>query len=292
MKQTEDDTFLFGFTFIETDREKGFVTHYRPKHPPLSSELSSVLSYLGLKEFGGCPEFDFEPCHFRTLLYQSHGDSPFDSNTEYAHRAFDAHAGQFSPAVQNLLASNVEIEKIGFTFLPLAAQTERMRAVLATNVIRPPKSASTRPGNKPVIASGPVMPENFDIAISFAGTEKQYAHQLAEQVRAAGFAVFYDDFYPEHLWGKDLAVFFDEIFRNKSRFCVVLISQEYRDRKWTIHEVRSAQARAVEEKGSEYILPIRVDNTELDGMRPTLGYATIEMGIEKIGDLLIKKLRS
>ena len=30
MKQTEDDTFLFKFSFIETDHEKGFVTHYRP----------------------------------------------------------------------------------------------------------------------------------------------------------------------------------------------------------------------------------------------------------------------
>jgi hypothetical protein len=32
MKQTEDDTFLFRFTFIETESDKHFVTHYRPKH--------------------------------------------------------------------------------------------------------------------------------------------------------------------------------------------------------------------------------------------------------------------
>jgi hypothetical protein len=292
MKQTEDDTFLFRFTFLETDREKGFVAHYRPKHPPLSFELSRVFSYLGLEKFDECPEFGFDPCHFRTLLYQTHGDSVFDNNTEYAHRAFDAHAGQFSPAIQDLLASNVEIERIGLTFLPLAELTERMKAVLATNVIRPLKSAPRQPGSKPAVVPDLVLPENFDVAISFAGTEREHAHELAEQVRAAGFAVFYDDFYPEHLWGKDLSVFFDEVFRKKSRFCVVFISQEYRDRKWTIHEVRSAQARAIEEKGNEYILPIKVDDAELNGMRPTLGYVPIEMGIEKIGELLIKKLRS
>jgi hypothetical protein len=74
MKQTEDDTFLFRFSFIETDSEKGFVTHYRPKHPPLSSELRSVFRYLGLREFQDCPEFDFEPCFYRTRSFESRGD--------------------------------------------------------------------------------------------------------------------------------------------------------------------------------------------------------------------------
>jgi hypothetical protein len=49
------------------------------------------------------------------------------------------------------------------------------------------------------------MPEKFDVAIAFAGTERTLAQELAESVRSAGFAVFYDDFYPEELWGKNLA---------------------------------------------------------------------------------------
>ena len=32
---------------------------------------------------------------------------------------------------------------------------------------------------------------------------------------------------------------------------------------WTNHERKSAQARALKEKGAEYILPIQVDNSEL-----------------------------
>jgi hypothetical protein len=35
MKRSEDEKFFYHFTFIETDREKGFVTHYRPRRPPL-----------------------------------------------------------------------------------------------------------------------------------------------------------------------------------------------------------------------------------------------------------------
>jgi hypothetical protein len=92
MKKSEDDAFLYRFTWIETAREKGWVTHYHPKHPPLSSELQGVFTYLGLQQFNSCPEFDFEPCFFRSVRFESRGDSPFDSNVDFVHRAFDAHA--------------------------------------------------------------------------------------------------------------------------------------------------------------------------------------------------------
>ena len=103
--------------------------------------------------------------------------------------------------------------------------------------------------------------------------------------------MFYDEFFPEYLWGKNLVDTFDEIFRKRSRYCVIFISKGYKDRVWTNHERQSAQARALNEKGNEYILPIKVDETELDGMPPTVGYVPIKKGIEKIGELLIKKLK-
>ena len=49
--------------------------------------------------------------------------------------------------------------------------------------------------------------------------------------------------------------------------------------------------RALAERGSEYILPIKVDGSELPGMPPTIGYLSLsEFGIEQIAELLIKKL--
>ncbi len=290
MKQTEDDTFLFRFSFIETDHEKGFVTHYRPKNPPLSSELTSVFRYLGLQEFLDCPEFDFEQCFYRTMRFESRGEGIFDSNTEYAHGRFDAHAGQFSTAIQALLAANEEIETFGMTFLPFAKPVERLKVDIEQKIIRPENPAANTIATMDSAKSG--VPSNFDVAISVAGPDKQYALELAEQLRAAGFAVFFYEFYPEYLWGKNLTITFDEIFRKRSRFCVMFVSKEYRDRVWTSHEMRSAQARAVEEKGKEYILPIRIDDAELDGLLPTISYLSIDMGIKKIGDLLIKKLKS
>ncbi len=214
----------------------------------------------------------------------------FDSNAEYAHSGFDAHADQFSTAIEELLAANAEIESFGMTFLPFENPDERLKDDIEQKIIRPQKPAANTITTAVEAKSG--VPSNFDVAISVAGTDKQYAEELAEQLEAAGFAVFYYEFYPEYLWGKNLTITFDEIFRKRSRFCVMFVSKDYRDRVWTSHEMRSAQARAVEEKGNEYILPIRIDETELDGLLPTISYLPIDMGIEKIGELLIKKLQS
>jgi hypothetical protein len=233
--------FLFRFTFVDVGGEKAFVTHYRPKHLPLSVELSGVFKYLGLREFEDCPEFDFESCFFRTLKFVPRGDDVWGGNVDFAHRAFDAHATQFSPGIEGLLAANAAIESVGMTFLPFTKPTERMRTDIAGKVIRPAKpptiaAAKSASSND----SLPPVTDSFDVAISFAGTERAHALKLAEIVRGAGYAVFYDDFYPEQLWGKNLVIFFDEIFRKRARFCVMFVSNEYRLRKWTSHEARSA----------------------------------------------------
>jgi hypothetical protein len=52
---------------------------------------------------------------------------------------------------------------------------------------------------------------------------------------------------------------------------VVFCSESYRRKLWTNHERKSALARAFEEN-TEYILPARFDDTEIPGIRKTIGY--------------------
>jgi TIR domain len=287
MKTTEDDNFRYVFTFVNTGGDKGFVTHYIPRHPPLSSEVFAVFAYLGLKTYRECPEAGFEPCHYRTLrLFEV--DNPFDGNLDFAHKSFDEHATRFSQAVEGLLAANAAAERAGLTFLPIARPAERQRNDIIRQ-IGPPIEAKP-PRKSPTMAFDAALPSSFDVAISFAGTERALAEQLAEKLRAAGIAVFYDYFYAEHLWGKNLTAFLDEIYGKKAKFCVVFVSKEYRDRKWTIHELRSAQAKALEQKGDEYILPVRVDDTQLDGLPSNVGYVDIAIGVDRIAEMLIAKL--
>ena len=73
----------------------------------------------------------------------------------------------------------------------------------------------------------------------------------------------------------------------------MFISAEYAKRIWTTHERRSAMARMVEENGNEYILPVKVDTTDLDGLAPTIGYLSLtDYSTEQVGEILIKKLKS
>jgi hypothetical protein len=133
----------------------------------------------------------------------------------------------------------------------------------------------------------------YDVAISFAGPQRQLAQVLARAVRDAGFEVFYDQFYPEELLGKEVTVLFDNIFRKQSRFCVILVSAEYGQRMWTTRERQSAVARAVEERGNEYILPVEVEKAETPGLLPTVGHLSLaDRTIEEIAELLKRKLRA
>ena len=165
--------------------------------------------------------------------------------------------------------------------IPIPEANARLKEEFARHTAKPAKEGR-----------GAKFPESFDVAISFAGPERQYAEELAKHLVEAGFSVFYDGFYPEDLWGKDLVQTFHKIYSRRSRYCVIFVSQEYNNRAWTIHERRSAQERMLKEKGQEYILPIKANAVDLPGLPSTIGYVSLkEFGIEKIAALLINKLK-
>lgn len=70
----------------------------------------------------------------------------------------------------------------------------------------------------------------------------------------------------------------------------MFVSEHYRDKVWTTHERQSAQARALEEKGEEYILVARFDMCEIPGIRPTLGYIDCrEKSPSQVATLIMQK---
>jgi len=282
MKQSEDASFDYRFTWIEGGHDKGWTFHYRPKHLPPSAEISSLLAFLGLKQFPECPEYDFEPCYWRFCNFIDTGDV-FHGAAEIAHGWFDAHAQKFSTGLQKLLDAHATLATFGFELLP------SVRANVPPEQVQPPRPRRTPSRAVPSVGSAPSA---FDVAISFAGPQRSIAEAIATKVRDAGFEVFYDAFYPEQLWGKDLAVFFDEVFRKKSRYCVIIVSKDYVERDWTNHERQSAVARAIRERGKEYILPVKVDDRiELPGVADTIGYVSLgQYSAEKVAELLIAKL--
>jgi hypothetical protein len=131
----------------------------------------------------------------------------------------------------------------------------------------------------------------YDVAMSFAGSERELAEQLSAIIRKAGFKVFYDDFYAEEIVGKNLTDFFDEVYRKTSRFCVIIVSHEYARRMWTTLERQRAQARHRQEMGNDYIIPIVVEYEDLSGLLETTGYLSLERySLERIAEILIGRL--
>jgi hypothetical protein len=70
----------------------------------------------------------------------------------------------------------------------------------------------------------------------------------------------------------------------------MLLSQHYRDKLWTNHERQSAQARAFSEN-QEYILPVKLDDTEIPGIRGTVGYVDgRKVGPAEVAIMITQKL--
>jgi hypothetical protein len=288
MKDSEDESFKFVFAFIEAEKEKGWTTHYIPKHEPVSQEVSSMLDFLGLQRFDDCPEADFNPCRWRFLRYIP-TDEMFNGPAEIAHKWFDAHSSHFSIGISKLLSAEEIVSKHGLHLLP------NVKTNVPVEVSQPPHrkrldSSSVR--HTTITTPTPSTPL-YDLAISFAGAQRDLAEMVATRVRDAGFEVFYDRFYPEQLWGKDLSVFFDEVFREKARYCLIFVSNEYIERDWTNHERRSAVARMIKSKGNEYILPVKVHDVELPGVQSTIGYLSLnDYSVAQIADMVLAKMQA
>jgi hypothetical protein len=130
----------------------------------------------------------------------------------------------------------------------------------------------------------------YDVALSFAGEDRHLASRIADLCKSIGLSVFYDEYERAALWGKDLAAHLDTTYRKDTVVCVVLISEAYRRKLWTRHEIRSIFA-AMLETGDDFLLPVRVDDTDLPGLSPTVGFVDARVTpADEIVWLLAEKL--
>jgi hypothetical protein len=145
------------------------------------------------------------------------------------------------------------------------------------------KKAFLKPQPRPTVF-------NFDIALSFASEDRKLAEDYCDILKKRGIRVFIDSDNKAELWGADLYVKLDEIYRSQAMYCVIFISKHYAAKRWTNHERQSAQARAFKDN-KEYILPVRLDNTEIPGIRETIGYIDLrKTSIEDLANITLEKV--
>jgi hypothetical protein len=131
---------------------------------------------------------------------------------------------------------------------------------------------------------------DFDFALSFAGEDRDFALQLKALLKDKGARVFYDMDFAADLWGKDLYQEFQRIYGEQSKFFVPFISKHYIDKNWPKHELKQAQARDFK-TDEEYILPLRIDDSNLPGLNDTVGYLDLRStSIPEVANLCMQKL--
>lgn len=112
---------------------------------------------------------------------------------------------------------------------------------------------------------------DYHIAISFAGEDRNIASKIASELRTNNIKIFYDEYEKSNLWGKDLYSHLTDVYSKRALYCLMIISKFYKEKQWTNLERKAAQSRAFIEN-EEYILPLRLANTEIPGLLPTTGY--------------------
>ena len=111
----------------------------------------------------------------------------------------------------------------------------------------------------------------YDVALSFAGEDRAFVEDCAEILRSLNINVFYDNYEKDVLLGKNLYNYLADIYQNRARFAVVFISEAYKKKRWTKHELEYITARKFKQD-EEYLLPVRLDETELNEIPITTGY--------------------
>lgn len=116
---------------------------------------------------------------------------------------------------------------------------------------------------------------HYEVALSFAGEEREYVERVARALQGQGIGVFYDKFEQVSLWGADLVEELHNLFENRANFAVMSISEHYVKKSWPTYERRSILSRAIREQ-SHYVLPVRFDETPVPGLPTSIRYELAE----------------
>jgi hypothetical protein len=132
---------------------------------------------------------------------------------------------------------------------------------------------------------------DFDVAISYAGEDREVAEPIAAALERERISVFYDRYMEPELWGKELHRHLTDVYRRRVKFCVMVISTSYARKHWPTVEREAAVARAVQ-GNLDYILPLRVDDTVVPGLPTTIVYIDLRSRTrDYVHEMIVKRVR-
>lgn len=143
------------------------------------------------------------------------------------------------------------------------------------------------------------IPEQFKVAFSFAGEQRDLVRAIAEavQARLGPDSVFFDEWYEHYIAGSDADLKLQKIYGERCTLAVVCVSERYGGKPWTQAEHAAIRARQMQESATKIdaeqlgILPIRVGDGNVEGI---LFNAIVpdarEKTLEQSAELILKRL--
>lgn len=102
----------------------------------------------------------------------------------------------------------------------------------------------------------------WDVAISFAGENRELAKHIAEELEILDVHVFFDEFYENNYLGKAWSGKFKQIFGDESDLVVCLLDCNHRKKIWPTFERECFTSRLSDEE----VIPVFLDDTVFAGI--------------------------
>lgn len=132
----------------------------------------------------------------------------------------------------------------------------------------------------------------YDVAVSFAGEDREYVDQVVARLQEQGARVFYDANEQASLWGKNLLEELVETYRSRAFRVLMFVSEPYAQKAWPTQERRAALERAMQTADEPYVLPVLLDDTRVPGMPSTTHYVDGRRRTAvEVADLTMEHLR-
>jgi hypothetical protein len=235
------------------------------------SALTEILATL--RHIKSVPDIDYKACRdqaflrARDLLPVLRGAAELDKWIDMMGRG----------TAGNVINKRMEalLPKIDYRFRQFDVGMDQVGVAKAEPASPAAAASPVLPTAPPVDGQIEHEPRPYQVALSFAGEQREYVRDVARALAARRVAVFYDEFEANTLWGKDGAEHFHQIYSRGTQYVVMFISAEYVAKAWTRQERRSAISRQMKDE-AEYILPVRFDGTAVPGLPDTIQYLSAE----------------
>ena len=125
----------------------------------------------------------------------------------------------------------------------------------------------------------------FDVALSFAGEQRDFVSSVANKLSLKGLKVFYDKHDQHKALGCEPYNYFGQIYSREAYLVVLFVSKEYMRKDIPMHEAKSAM-----ENNNNNIIVFRFDDVSFENLKSRIYMDIDERSEEDIAELVENSL--